>query len=43
MAMIVDDRVDVWTEKDKPRVFQLPAFIPYSNPKAEVCAAFSLQ
>lgn len=36
MAMVIDDRLKVWEEKDQPRVHVVPAFTPYFAPQAEV-------
>lgn len=36
MAMVIDDRLKVWEEKDQPRVHVVPAFTPYFSPQAEV-------
>lgn len=36
MAMVIDDRLEVWDEKDQPRVHVVPAFSPYYAPQAEV-------
>ncbi|KAL6562164.1 hypothetical protein OROGR_003171 [Orobanche gracilis] len=35
MALVVDDRLKVWDEKDQPRVHVVPAFAPYYAPQAE--------
>ncbi|KFK24628.1 hypothetical protein AALP_AA8G004100 [Arabis alpina] len=35
MAMVVDDRIKVWEEKDQPRVHVVPAYLPYYAPQAE--------
>ncbi|KAL7102927.1 hypothetical protein ACP275_08G148500 [Erythranthe tilingii] len=35
MALVVDDRLKVWDEKDQPRVHVVPAFTPYFAPQAE--------
>ena len=37
MALVIDDRLKVWDEKDQPRVHVVPAFAPYYAPQAEVC------
>ena len=37
MALVIDDRLKVWDEKDQPRVHVVPAFAPYYSPQAEVC------
>lgn len=42
MALVIDDRLKVWDEKDQPRVHVVPAFAPYYAPQAEVIA-FHLQ
>ncbi|KAI3466651.1 hypothetical protein Pfo_023314 [Paulownia fortunei] len=34
-ALVIDDRVKVWDEKDQPRVHVVPAFTPYFAPEAE--------
>ena len=36
MALVIDDRREVWDEKDQPRVHVVRAFAPYHSPKAEV-------
>lgn len=36
MAMVIDDRLKVWDDKDQPRVHVVPAFTPYYAPQAEV-------
>lgn len=41
MALVIDDRLKVWDEKDQPRVHVVPAFAPYFAPQAEVCTAYS--
>lgn len=38
MAMVIDDRLKVWDDKDQPRVHVVPAFAPYYAPQAEVYA-----
>lgn len=38
MALVIDDRLKVWDEKDQPRVHVVPAFAPYYAPQAEVHA-----
>lgn len=38
MALVIDDRLKVWDEKDQPRVHVVPAFAPYYAPQAEVNA-----
>ncbi|XP_065877295.1 RNA polymerase II C-terminal domain phosphatase-like 1 isoform X2 [Euphorbia lathyris] len=35
MALVIDDRLKVWDEKDQPRVHVVPAFAPYYSPQAE--------
>ncbi|KAK9681912.1 hypothetical protein RND81_10G036300 [Saponaria officinalis] len=35
MALVIDDRVEVWDDKDQPRVHVVPAFAPYYAPQAE--------
>lgn len=35
MAMVIDDRLKVWEDKDQPRVHVVPAFAPYYAPQAE--------
>ncbi|PNT69120.1 RNA polymerase II C-terminal domain phosphatase-like 1 isoform X2 [Brachypodium distachyon] len=40
MALIIDDRLKVWDEKDQSRVHVVPAFTPYYAPQAE--ANFSI-
>ncbi|KAK2436791.1 RNA polymerase II C-terminal domain phosphatase [Trifolium repens] len=34
-ALVIDDRLKVWDEKDQPRVHVVPAFAPYYAPQAE--------
>lgn len=36
MAMVIDDRLKVWEDKDQLRVHVVPPFIPYCAPQAEV-------
>ena len=36
MALVIDDRLKVWDEKDQSRVHVVPAFAPYYTPHAEV-------
>lgn len=36
MAMVIDDRLQVWDEKDQHRVHVVPAYAPYYAPQAEV-------
>ncbi|CAL9130461.1 unnamed protein product [Musa acuminata var. zebrina] len=35
MALVIDDRLKVWDEKDQSRVHVVPAFAPYYAPQAE--------
>ncbi|XP_058084156.1 RNA polymerase II C-terminal domain phosphatase-like 1 isoform X2 [Magnolia sinica] len=35
MALVIDDRLKVWEDKDQPRVHVVPAFAPYYAPQAE--------
>uniref|UniRef100_A0A804LMM7 protein-serine/threonine phosphatase n=1 Tax=Zea mays TaxID=4577 RepID=A0A804LMM7_MAIZE len=35
MALVIDDRLKVWDEKDQLRVHVVPAFTPYYAPQAE--------
>ncbi|XP_052172563.1 RNA polymerase II C-terminal domain phosphatase-like 2 isoform X2 [Diospyros lotus] len=35
MAMVIDDRLKVWEDRDQPRVHVVPAFAPYYAPQAE--------
>ncbi|CAN8325518.1 unnamed protein product [Cochlearia groenlandica] len=35
MALVVDDRLKVWEEKDQPRVHVVTPFAPYYSPQAE--------
>lgn len=37
MAMVIDDRIKVWEDKDQPRVHVVPAYLPYYAPQAEAC------
>ncbi|XP_030543494.1 RNA polymerase II C-terminal domain phosphatase-like 1 isoform X2 [Rhodamnia argentea] len=39
MALVIDDRLKVWDEKDQPRVHVVPAFAPYYAPQAEANSA----
>ncbi|PON73533.1 HAD-like domain containing protein [Parasponia andersonii] len=39
MAMVIDDRLKVWEDKDQPRVHVVPAFTPYYAPQAETANA----
>ncbi|KAL5700258.1 protein-serine/threonine phosphatase [Ranunculus cassubicifolius] len=36
MALVIDDRLKVWDEKDQSRVHVVPPFVPYYAPQAEV-------
>eukprot|EP01018_Ginkgo_biloba_P007815 Gb_14579 [translate_table: standard] len=36
LAMVIDDRLKVWEDKDQPRVHVVPAFAPYYAPQAEM-------
>jgi RNA polymerase II C-terminal domain phosphatase-like 1/2 len=36
MAMVIDDRLQVWDDKDQPRVHVVPAYTPYYAPQTEV-------
>uniref|UniRef100_A0A1J3G7Q8 protein-serine/threonine phosphatase n=1 Tax=Noccaea caerulescens TaxID=107243 RepID=A0A1J3G7Q8_NOCCA len=38
MALVIDDRLKVWDEKDQARVHVVPAFAPYYSPQAEAAA-----
>ncbi|XP_004302639.1 PREDICTED: RNA polymerase II C-terminal domain phosphatase-like 2 [Fragaria vesca subsp. vesca] len=38
MAMVIDDRSNVWEDKDQPRVHVVPAFTPYYAPQAETAS-----
>ncbi|KAJ0239455.1 FCP1 homology domain-containing protein [Hirschfeldia incana] len=38
MALVIDDRRDVWDENDQPRVHVVRAFSPYHSPQAEAAA-----
>ncbi|XP_024536160.1 RNA polymerase II C-terminal domain phosphatase-like 2 [Selaginella moellendorffii] len=38
MAMVIDDRPEVWEDKDQPHVHTVPAFSPYYAPQAEASA-----
>ena len=44
MAMVIDDRLNVWEDKDQPQVHEVPAFTPYCVPPEEVlnCVFVSL-
>lgn len=42
MALVIDDRLKVWDEKDQPRVHVVPAFAPYYAPQAEANNAISV-
>ncbi|ONM36329.1 RNA polymerase II C-terminal domain phosphatase-like 2 [Zea mays] len=39
MAMVIDDRLNVWDDKDQHRVHVVPAYIPYYAPQAEMANA----
>ncbi|WOL04706.1 RNA polymerase II C-terminal domain phosphatase-like 2 [Canna indica] len=39
MAMVIDDRLQVWVDKDQPRVHVVPAYTPYYAPQAEMANA----
>ncbi|KAK1365497.1 Protein-serine/threonine phosphatase [Heracleum sosnowskyi] len=39
MAMVIDDRMKVWDDKDQSRVHVVPAFTPYYAPHAETANA----
>ncbi|KAF5764995.1 putative protein-serine/threonine phosphatase [Helianthus annuus] len=39
MALVIDDRLKVWDERDQPRVHVVPAFAPYYAPQAEANSA----
>ncbi|KAL8517286.1 hypothetical protein ACS0TY_015499 [Phlomoides rotata] len=39
MAMVIDDRLKVWEDKDQPRVHVVPPFTPYYAPQAETANA----
>ncbi|XP_011624749.1 RNA polymerase II C-terminal domain phosphatase-like 1 [Amborella trichopoda] len=39
MAMVIDDRLNVWEDKDQSRVHVVPAFAPYYAPQAEATNA----
>ncbi|XP_074585271.1 RNA polymerase II C-terminal domain phosphatase-like 2 isoform X1 [Curcuma longa] len=39
MAMVIDDRLQVWDDKDQPRVHVVPAYTPYYAPQAEMANA----
>ncbi|CAH8346106.1 unnamed protein product [Eruca vesicaria subsp. sativa] len=38
MALVIDDRREVWDEKDQPRVHVVPAFSPHHSPQTEAAA-----
>ncbi|XP_020100231.1 RNA polymerase II C-terminal domain phosphatase-like 2 [Ananas comosus] len=38
MAMVIDDRLQVWDDKDQPRVHVVPAYTPYYAPQAEMAS-----
>ncbi|EPS63357.1 hypothetical protein M569_11428, partial [Genlisea aurea] len=42
MAMVIDDRLKVWDEKDQPRVHVVPAFTPYYAPQAETASSLAV-
>ncbi|CAL0309356.1 unnamed protein product [Lupinus luteus] len=42
MALVIDDRLKVWDEKDQPRVHVVPAFAPYYAPQAEASNAIPI-
>ncbi|XP_027339450.1 RNA polymerase II C-terminal domain phosphatase-like 1 isoform X2 [Abrus precatorius] len=42
MALIIDDRLKVWDEKDQPRVHVVPAFAPYYASQAEASNAIPI-
>ncbi|CAO2841687.1 unnamed protein product [Amaranthus hypochondriacus] len=42
MAMVIDDRLKVWEDKDQPRVHVVPAFTPYYAPQAETANAVAV-
>jgi RNA polymerase II C-terminal domain phosphatase-like 1/2 len=42
MAMVIDDRLQVWDDKDQPRVHVVPAYTPYYAPQAEVLTGLLL-
>ncbi|XP_074577536.1 RNA polymerase II C-terminal domain phosphatase-like 2 [Curcuma longa] len=39
MAMVIDDRLQVWDDKDQPHVHVVPAYTPYYAPQAEMANA----
>ncbi|CAO1944359.1 unnamed protein product [Urochloa humidicola] len=39
MAMVIDDRLNVWDDKDQHRVHVVPAYTPYYAPQAEMANA----
>ncbi|KAL6614139.1 hypothetical protein ACP70R_036409 [Stipagrostis hirtigluma subsp. patula] len=39
MAMVIDDRLQVWDDKDQHRVHVVPAYAPYYAPQAEMACA----
>ncbi|RCV28211.1 hypothetical protein SEVIR_5G392800v4 [Setaria viridis] len=39
MAMVIDDRLNVWDDKDQHRVHVVPAYAPYYAPQAEMANA----
>lgn len=38
MAMVIDDRLQVWVDGDQPRVHVVPPFTPYYAPQAEMAS-----
>ncbi|XP_047333951.1 RNA polymerase II C-terminal domain phosphatase-like 2 isoform X2 [Impatiens glandulifera] len=42
MAMVIDDRLKVWEDKDQPRVHVVPPYTPYYAPQAEMANAVSV-
>jgi hypothetical protein len=42
MAMVIDDRMPVWEKADQPRVHEVQAYMPYTDPKVEVSLWFSV-
>lgn len=40
MSLVIDNRVDVWDEKDQSRVHVVPTFSPYSTTQEEVEKTF---
>ncbi|KAK4800584.1 hypothetical protein SAY86_021071 [Trapa natans] len=35
MAMVIDDRSEVWENRDQPQVHAVPPFTPYYAPQAQ--------